>query len=70
MTEHTKPAHVTDDMLTYLDGLRASGKINMFGAAPHVEQTFKLTIQQARQVTAYWMKTFKQRSALHADVGS
>ena len=63
MQPDQRPDFITDDMLTYLDRLRASGKINMFGAAPHVEQTFKLSIRQARQVTAYWMKTFEQRSA-------
>lgn len=66
MTEINKPAHVTEAMLSYLDELRASGKVNMFGAAPHLEQQFELTMTEARQALAYWMKTYNQRKAEQA----
>jgi hypothetical protein len=40
----------------YLNQLLASGAVNMFGAAPHVESMFDLTRKEARQVVSDWMK--------------
>jgi hypothetical protein len=40
----------------YLNQLRASGAVNMFGAAPHIESMFDLTRKEARQVVSDWMK--------------
>lgn len=63
MTAVNKPAHVTEEMLSYLDELRDSGKVNMYGAAPHIEQKFTLTMTEAREALAYWIKTYSQRKA-------
>lgn len=59
-----RPVVVTDEMLEYLDELRESGAINMFGAAPYVQREFGLSITDARAVLSYWMRTFSER---HAD---
>ncbi len=56
----TKPDCFTHEMLAFLDGLRESGTVNMFGAATHLQETFadQLNRNQARKVLVYWMNTF------------
>lgn len=61
MSTTDRPAHVTDDMLDYLDELRESGITNMFGAAPYVAKAFDLSTEDARAVLTYWMRTFGER---------
>lgn len=39
----------------FLDRLRESGKINMFGAVPYLEQAFKLSRKEATEVLMDWM---------------
>lgn len=39
----------------YLDELRESGEINMFGATPYIMQEFDLTKQEAREVLLAYM---------------
>ena len=46
-----------------LDALRESGKINMFGAAPHVQEWFGLNKHEARYLVGEWMRTFAERHA-------
>ena len=41
----------------FLESLREDGKINMFGAHPYVAEMFKLSIPDARKMTAAWMQT-------------
>lgn len=47
MEPDQRPEFLTDDMLTYLDDLRASGKINMFGTKLALAALILLTISQA-----------------------
>jgi hypothetical protein len=47
----------------WLDELRDSGSVNMFGAAPLVADEFGLDRKEARRITVMWMETFDhQRS--------
>ena len=46
----------------YLDAVRESGSINMFGAAPYVAETFGVTKKEAQQYLKNWMETFAQRN--------
>ena len=39
----------------FLDDLRDSGRINMFGAAPYLQSTFELTRYEARDILKEWM---------------
>jgi len=39
----------------YLNRLRESGKVNMFGAAPYVEMEFGVNRREARNIVADWM---------------
>jgi uncharacterized protein YciI len=47
----------------YLDSLRKSGRINMFGAAPHLAEAFGLSKNEAREVLRQWMESFKSEAA-------
>lgn len=51
----------TKEQLEYLDRLRESGTVNMFGAAPHLELAFGLSRSDARIVLGEWMRTFAER---------
>ena len=43
----------------WLDGLRLSGAVNMFGAAPHLQSYFAdMSMEEAKLVSGAWMKTF------------
>lgn len=44
----------------FLDNLRDSGRINMFGAAPYLQQAFGLDKREARQVLREWMDSFSR----------
>lgn len=59
--EGMKPDFVTDEHLRFLDALRESGQTNMFGAAPYIAEMFEVSMQQARQILTYWMRTFGDR---------
>jgi hypothetical protein len=43
----------------YLNALRESGSINMFGAAPHLAAAFSLSNSQARDILLKWMESYK-----------
>lgn len=47
-----------EDISSFLDAVRESGKINMFGAVPYVEDSFDLSKKDARAATVYWMENF------------
>ena len=49
------------EYLEFFDRLRDSGKTNMFGAAPFLEDEFGVTIRQARAILSHWMKTYEAR---------
>ena len=54
-----RPEFVRDVHLRFLDELRESGAVNMFGASlPLREMFFELSKAEARKVLGYWMKTF------------
>lgn len=45
----------------FLDSLREDGKINMFGAAPYIQDVFDCTRTEAREILFKWMETFAER---------
>lgn len=63
MTTQTteRPEGLTDDHLEYLDKLRESSVVNMFGAAPFLARAFELDIETARSYLSFWMRTFSER---------
>jgi hypothetical protein len=58
------PAGIQEEYLEFLDALRATGAINMFGAGPYLRLEFDLDRQMGNLVLRYWMETFKQRQVL------
>lgn len=52
-----------EDYFEFLNDLRESGQINMFGAAPVLQEVFGLGRIEAREVLAAWMESFTQRGA-------
>lgn len=49
------PEGLKREIFEYLDELRDSGEVNMFGAAPYVASNFFISKHEARQVLAEWM---------------
>jgi predicted oxidoreductase len=49
------------EVFEFLDNLRESGKTNMFGAAPYVQEVFDLNKFEARYLVSEWMRTFSER---------
>jgi len=45
----------------YLDDLRESGVVNMFGAGPYLQEQFGLDRHTAKRYVLAWMETFGQR---------
>jgi hypothetical protein len=58
MSESKRPDIVTDEHLDYLDGLRESGVVNMFGASEYIEEEFGFNRREAKEVLMYWMESF------------
>jgi len=45
----------------YLDALRETGCMNMFGASPYIAEVFGVNQKEARQYLKNWMDTFNER---------
>lgn len=52
---------IKDEVFLTLDRIRDSGKINMFGAAPYIQEWFGLKKAEARFLLSEWMRTFNER---------
>jgi len=63
MTEEstiTREDFVEDEHLEFLDDLRISGIVNMFGSSPYLKDEFpELDQHQAKEIVMYWMETFE-----------
>lgn len=60
-TTTERPEGMTQEHLEYLDELRLSGVINMFGARPYLAAAFDLDSDTATKYLTYWMRTFSER---------
>ena len=47
-----------EEVNLFLDELRKTGSINMFGAAPYVAKQFGVNGQEARSLVVNWMENF------------
>jgi len=53
-----KPQKLIPQHLEFLTELRDSGKVNMFGSSPILQQNFPgLTNREAMDIVAYWMRS-------------
>jgi hypothetical protein len=58
-----KPKKLTGDHLVFLDELRASGDMNMYGARAYLMEEFsELSKKEAGEILSYWMETFSERN--------
>jgi len=58
-----RPDIVKDEHLAYLDDLRDSGVVNMWGAAPFLANTFDgLNRDSANIIFDYWKDTYSERN--------
>ena len=48
-----------EDYFEFLNDLRESGQINMFGALPVLQEVFGLDKYEAREILGAWMKSFE-----------
>ena len=48
-------------MFNFLDDLRESGSVNMFGAGPVLQEVFGLKRLEARMIVKDWMESFSER---------
>jgi hypothetical protein len=54
----SRPDFVDDDHLKFLDELRESGIVNMFGATPFIIDAFNIDRKLAELILKYWMDSF------------
>lgn len=59
-----KPKFVTEEHLSFLDGLRASGACNMFGSPQYLQEVFSMSRTKAKETFFYWMESFAERQGL------
>lgn len=50
-----------DVYFKYLDDLRDSGEVNMFGALPYLVSEFGLSKSEAQRALIEWMRTYDKR---------
>lgn len=57
-----RPDFCTEAMLDFLDDLKESATINMYGAAPHLRDEFpELSKHESHIVLAHWRETYDIR---------
>lgn len=62
-----RPEFVTDEHLRFLDAIRESGSVNMFGAAAPLREAYpELSKAESREVLSYWMRSFAERDTAYA----
>ena len=49
-----------DQVNSFLDWLRMTGKTNMFGAVPYIQENFEITKYDANRFLVKWMENFNK----------
>lgn len=50
---------MNDEYYEYLDALKVSGVVNMFGAGAYLQEQFGLSRYEAKVILFAWMETYK-----------
>ncbi len=50
---------IENEYYQYLDALRKSGAVNMFGAGAYLEDRFGLSKYEAKDILIAWMEQYK-----------
>jgi len=53
-----------ESVFEFLDDLRESGAVNMFGAGQFVQEAFDVDRREARTLVGEWMDTFSERHSV------
>jgi uncharacterized protein YciI len=56
-----RPDMVDEGHLDFLDELRDSGAVNMFGARENLREEFGVDRYESSIILEYWMKSFSER---------
>lgn len=56
-----------EEVFRFLDEIRRTGKINMFGAAEPIQEVYGVSRNEARALLKEWMETFSERTARISD---
>ena len=51
------------EVFRFLDSIRESGSINMFGASPVIAEMFEVDKREARRLLGAWMKQFGKKES-------
>jgi hypothetical protein len=51
-----------EEVFFFLDTLRESGAVNMFGAGFYVQEEFNVSRREGKELVIEWMKTFGERN--------
>ncbi len=57
-----------EEYFVYLDNIRETGAINMFGAGPYLQDAFGLSRYEARDILVEWMDTFVERHKAKSEI--
>jgi len=52
---------IENEYYEYLDALRESGVVNMFGAGAYLQEQFGLSRSEARNIVLAWMEQYKSK---------
>lgn len=61
MSDETEIADFEEKVFDYLDDLRESGVINMFGAGRYIQVNFGVDRAEASRLLSLWMATYSER---------
>jgi hypothetical protein len=50
---------IENEYYEYLNALRESGAVNMFGAGPYLQDEFGVSRSEARTIVLAWMEQYK-----------
>ena len=65
MKSQIKITESEKEMFDYLNGLRESGAVNMFGARPYLAEQFELSKSESSDILQKWMKNFNENGYEH-----
>ena len=51
------PEFINEQHIAFLEELRDSGRVNMMGAAPYLQNEFHCSSGEAHKILFYWMRT-------------
>jgi|TARA_R110002124_G_scaffold250385_1_gene415425 hypothetical protein len=66
-TETHSELPTQDQVNSFLDWLRMTGKTNMFGAVPYIQENFGITKYDANRFLVKWMESFNTQEKSEND---